>query len=114
MSVDRETFIGIGYIVSHDEYETMLSAAGDRIGEVEDEFIYVNSYRDNTPVFLGESLLSIEEGCYDVLNESVILPYFDPEEFSEKYTRILEICGIDITPGSKWHEPLIYVIHRVY
>ena len=52
MSVDRTACLGLGWVISHDEYEQMRQLAGDRWEEVEDNFQYINSYHEDSDVFV--------------------------------------------------------------
>ena len=123
MSVDYEAFIGVGWIISQEERDKLVEHNLELIEQfpnqiipcIEDEFMWVNAYWDDSPVFLGKSLFSADEGSY--LNLSTLGSFLTPEEmeeFAEKYTSILRACGEDVDPGTKWDQPQLYLIQRVW
>lgn len=114
MSVEREAFIGFGYIISGEEHKEMLECAGDNICEVEDEFWQINSWGGDGTCFLGEIFYTADEDSYICLDNIIPPATFDPEIFSRKMEEILTICGRDITPTSKWAEPKVYLVSRVF
>ena len=123
MSVDYEAFIGIGWVISQEEREQLIDAnlkiieanPDDAIPCVEDEFYDINCYWDSSEVFLGESLVSI--ACGEYMNLTAIgslLTAETLEKFIEKYERIFKACGESLGITSKWYNPQIYLIHRIW
>ena len=124
MSVDYEAFIGIGWVMSQEERNRLVNANRKLIDEhpndmiiqcVEDEFSYINGYSDDSEVFLGESLVSIDCGEYiNLLTIGSSLTAEELEKFVEKYEKILEACGEELGITSKWYNPQVYLIHRIW
>ena len=116
MSVDRTACLGLGWVISHDEYEQMRQLAGDRWEEVEDNFQYINSYYSDSDVFVGGTMCHIDEGSYLDLGEiaNKINLEFDHEAFMEDFTKILRICGQEITIDSKWAMAQIYILSLLW
>lgn len=123
MSVDYEAFIGVGWIISQEERDRLVERNLALIEQfpdqiipcAEDEFMWINAYWSDSPVFLGTSLFVAEEGSY--INLSTLGTLLTPEEmevFAEKYTTILQACGEEIGPGTKWDQPQLYLIQRVW
>ena len=123
MSVDYEAFIGIGWVISQEERDKLVERNQALIEQfpdhiipcIEDEFMWINAYWSDSEVFLGKSLFSADEGSY--LNLSTLGTFLTPEEmeeFAEKYTSILQACGEEIGPGTKWDQPQLYLIQRVW
>lgn len=123
MSVDYDAFIGIGWVMPREEKERLIDAnlkiieahPDDIIPCVEDEFRYINCYWDDSDIFLGKMLVSID--CGEYLNLTAIGELITPEEleeFVDKYTALLEACGEELGPNSKWYNPQIYLIHRIW
>lgn len=123
MSVDYDAFIGIGWVMSCEERDRLVDEnlkiieanPNDIIPCVEDEFRYINCYWDETDVFLGKELVSIN--CGEYLNLTAIGSLLTPEEleeFVDKFSTLLEACGEDLGPDSKWYNPQIYLIHRIW
>ena len=115
MSVDVNAKIGLGWIISHEEYCEMREAAGDQWGDVEGYFYHIDCYRDNSDIFLGENICSLDEGCAICLDEVLTkrANEFDEDEFSNVYGEILEVCGRSVTPDSKWATAQLYLIHEL-
>ena len=81
----------------------------------EDEFSYINCYTDESDVFLGISIATVE--CGEALNLSelgTLITATDMEAFAEKYTNILLACGEQVGPGTKWDNPQIYLLQRIW
>lgn len=123
MSVDYEAFIGIGWVIGAEERERLIDANLKMIEEhpdedimcIEDEFSYINSYYGDGEVFLGKSLVSID--CGEYINLPAIgslLTAEELEKFVEKYEKILEACGEELGITSKWYNPQVYLIHRIW
>lgn len=116
MSIDHTVCFGIGWIIPKEEYEEMRENAGDKWGEIEDNFRHIDCYRENSDVFLGETFGWIGEGDYLDINHVVdkMLKEFDGEFFSDDYADILSLCGRDISPGSVWAEAKIYILSLLH
>ena len=123
MSVDFEAFIGIGWVMSAEERDRLVEANLRLIKEypdedipcVEDEFSYIDCYYDESDVFLGKSIVSINRGEY--MNLTAIGSFITPEELEEftlTYEKIFEACGEPLGMDSKWYNPQIYLIHRIW
>lgn len=123
MSVDYESFIGIGWVIPVEERDRLIEANWKLIKEnpdkeipsVEDEFSYINCYYDESDVFLGERLAAID--CGEYMNLTAIGSLLTPEELEEfvlKYEKIFEACGEPLGIDSKWYNPQIYLIHRIW
>jgi hypothetical protein len=113
MSIDFKSVIGIGYIISNEEYKTLRESAKDRFIEIEDEFHYIDTYRKTPLHFFGEILSTVEPGEFVSFSEIVSDSSFNVEAFSTKYLKIFEICGIDFKPDSKWAIPKFYLINII-
>ena len=119
MSVDYEAFIGIGWVISDEQRDQMIEANYALYKEgkapcVEDEFYYINAYTGGD-VFLGERVVAVDEGEYICVSD--LSAAMDPakwEAFAEKFATIIEACGIEITPDSKWANPQLYLINHVW
>lgn len=123
MSVDYEAFIGIGWVISAEEKERLIDANLKMIEDypdadimcIEDEFSYINSYYGDGEVFLGKTLVSIDSGEY--MNLTAVGSLLTPEElerFVLTYEKIFEACGEPLGIDSKWYNPQIYLIHRIW
>ena len=123
MSVDYEAFIGIGWVISAEEKERLIDANLKMIEDhpdedimcIEDEFSYINSYYGDGEVFLGKSLVSID--CGEYMNLTAIGSLLTPKELEEfvlTYEKIFDACGEPLGIGSKWYNPQIYLIHRIW
>jgi hypothetical protein len=115
MSVDVNAKIGLGWIISHEEYREMCEAAGDQWDDIEGYFHYIDCYRDKSDIFLGENICSIDEGRSICLDEVLTKRAndFDEDKFSNTYGEILEVCGRSVTPDSKWATAKLYLIHEL-
>ena len=114
MSVERATHIGMGWMVSAQTKEKMCAAAGEALDEVEDHFLAVNNWSSDSDYFFGDLVHRVDEGEYiDFLDVNKCLETVIGT-FSERYTRLIELCGEQISVGSKWTEPSVFVIHTVY
>jgi hypothetical protein len=123
MSVDYEAFIGIGWVMSAEERDRLVEAnlrlieeyPNENIPCVEDEFSYIDCYYDESDVFLGKSIASINCGSY--MNLTAIGSFITSEELDEfilTYEKVFEACGEPLGMDSKWYNPQIYLIHRVW
>ena len=123
MSVDDESFIGIGWVMPVEERDRLIEANLKLINEhpdeiipcIEDEFSYINCYYDESDVFLGKRLAAID--CGEYMNLTAIGSLLTPEELEEfvlTYEKIFEACGEPLGIDSKWYNPQIYLIHRIW
>ena len=123
MSVDYVAFIGIGWVISAEEKERLIDANLKMIEDhpdedimcVEDEFSYINSYYGDGEVFLGSTLVSID--CGEYMNLTAIGSLLTPEELEKfvlTYEKIFEACGESLGIDSKWYNPQINLIHRIW
>ena len=120
MSVDFEAFLGIGWMLTREQRDQMIDAnlALYEKGEVEcveDEFSWIDGYHEDSPVFLGERITTVTPGefmCVSDLNSIIDAEKW--EAFAEKFATIIESCGINITPDSKWANPQLYIVHQIW
>ena len=116
MSVDHKTCLGLGWLITQEDYQKMREIAADRWAEIEDEFMPVNMYNSNSDVFLGKTFGSIYEGASTNITKFIDTMWskIDADEFSNKYVSILNMCGQEVTAESKWVEAQVYVLNLLY
>ena len=106
MSVDACAYIGFGWIIDRYQKDQMEETAGDSWEDFEECFSWINSYDENSKIFLGESVGGTE--TYMPILES--LNGFNLEEFVEKYEELFAVCGADASLLTQ--EPKLYLIHE--
>jgi hypothetical protein len=117
MSVDRTTCLGLGWVISHDKYEEMRDAADNKWGAIEDYFHYIDCYREDSDVFVGELFAPVGEGEWINLIEAAqkLQAEVDEYDFGAKFCKILvDVCGQDLGPESPWTEAQVYLLHRLH
>ena len=106
MSVDACAYIGFGWIIDRNQKDQMEEAAGDSWDDFESCFSWINSYDEDSEIFLGECLGGTE--TYMPILDS--LNGFDLEKFVEKYEELFAVCGADVELLAV--EPKLYLIHE--
>ena len=106
MSVDAYAYVGFGWIIDRKQMRQMEEAAGDLWGDFEDCFSWINSYDENSKIFLGESISGTK--TYIPILES--LNGFNLEKFVEKYEELFATCGADTSLLAQ--EPKLYLIQE--
>ena len=116
MSVDHKTCLGLGWLITQEDYQKMREIAADRWAEIEDEFMPVNMYNSNSDVFLGVTFGSVYEGTSTNITKLIDTMWskIDVDEFSSKCVSILNMCGQEVTVGSKWAEAQVYVLDLLF
>lgn len=116
MSVEYSTTIGLGWLISNDEYEIMQEGAGYAWNDIVDDFIPVDAWAERTDYFLGATYGNIEPGmALNLINvASDIQANLDTEWFNDKFGTILTLCGYQITPDSKWANANLYILSLVH
>jgi hypothetical protein len=116
MSVEHKTYLGLGWLITQEEYQKMREIAADRWDEIEDEFMPVNMYSSNSDVFLGKTFGSFHEGTSTNITKLIDAMWSktDADEFCTKYVSILNMCGQKITAESKWAEAQVYVLSVLF
>lgn len=104
MSVDACAYVGFGWIIDRKQMRQMEEVAEDQWGDFEECFHWINSYDENSKIFLGEVIGGTE--TYIPILES--LNGFDLEKFVEKYEELFAVCGADVELLAV--EPRLYLI----
>ena len=115
MSVERITYIGIGWIVSSEKRDKICEQAMENRGEVEDLFMPIDAYCSDSEYFIGDVIHCIGEGEYINLIDiqETVNSFID--DFSERYEHILvDLCREELTIDGFWSSPSLYIIHKLY
>ena len=109
------THLGLGWLVSNEEFQEMKEKAGLTWDEIKDHFYAIDKSNDESEYFIGVLFPAINSGsALDLIVAAQnINQDIDQNIFGQTYFNILQTCGRELNINSKWTNAHAYLINRL-
>lgn len=116
MSVDFTTRFGYGWVVDYDLYCEMTEYAEERGygAHIEDYFMPINCYKENSEVFIGIRFGSVSEGSFRYCSTLMDILETQKTVWEAELRNVIEVaCGRQYEEGSAWEHPDLIVMNCI-